>query len=175
MTQRLCVTLALSLLLVSLTARAEEYTGLGVSREAVKEMLDSEGLDPLTNNYPDDEGDKVTELMIYQPFVTVTMYGPDHDLNTIEMTTMPSTDESENYYQGLISLWLLDAAFPDWASSDRWFDRAVESVTGTNASKASVTRNGKTAEVILDDAYFYLTLNGQSADHVAATEVAPEI
>ena len=175
MTLRLCIPLALSLMLVCLTARAQQDTGLGVSRESVREMLVSEGLDPLTNTYPDDEGDKVTELMIYQPFVTVTMYGPDHDLITIEMTTMPSTDESENYYQGLISLWLLDAAFPDWASSDKWFDRAVESVTSTSANKASVTRDGKTAEVILGDAYFYLTLNGQSADYVAATEVAREI
>ena len=162
---RLYIPFALSLILVSLSAHA----GLDVSREAVKEMMVSEGLAPLTNTYPDDEGDKVTELMIYQPFVTVTMYGPDHDLNTIEMTTRTSTEDTDTYYQGLISLWLLTSAFPDWASSDRWFNRAAESIANSSTKKkASVTRNGKTAAVILGDGYFYVTLNAVPVDSVAA-------
>ena len=173
MIKLLCIPLVLSLTLVGLAVyvpavTGEQYTGLGVTRQAVKEMLVSEGLNPTNNKYPDYEGNKVTELTIYQPLVTVMMFGLDDDLKTIEMTTIPSTDESETYYQALISLWLLEAAFPDWASSDRWFNRAVESVTNSSTKKkASVTRGGKKAEVIRGDAYFYLTLNALSGARTA--------
>ena len=140
---------------------------MGLTRQAVKDMLVSEGLDPENKNWPDDEEDEVTELIIYQPFVTVMMFGPDDDLNTIETTTIPSTDETESYYQAMISLWLLRAVFPDWASSNQWFNRALSSVTNSSTNKrALVTRSGKKAEVILADAHFYLNLTGLPVETV---------
>ena len=166
---RMIIPLVFFLAVHAPTAHGEQHTGLGVTRQAVLEMMASEGLNPTNHTLPGLEGHKVTELKISKPLTTVTMYGPDDDLNTIEMTTMASTDDTETYYQGLISLWLLNNVFPDWPSSHMWFKRAAGSLAdGDTKGKVHVRRNGIQAEVDTGFGYFFFNLVGLPVDTVAA-------
>ena len=100
-------------LLVTSPASAE-YESLGVTRASVEAMLKAEGLNPQPNTYPDFEGEKVTELNVFDPLISIQMYGPDAGLTAFEITIRPSADPNDAHWQSYVSLWVLNAVFPDW-------------------------------------------------------------
>lgn len=55
---------------------AGEYEGLGVTRASIETMLRAEGLNPKQNTYPDFEGEKVTELNVFNPFNSFNSMDP---------------------------------------------------------------------------------------------------
>lgn len=65
---------------------AGEYESLGVTRASVEAMLKAEGLNPKQNTFPDFEGEKVTGLNVFNPLISIQMFGPDEGLTAIEVT-----------------------------------------------------------------------------------------
>ena len=85
------------------------YESLGVTRAPVETMLKAEGLNPKQNTYPDFEGEKLTELNVFNPFISIQLFGPDGGLTAIEVTVRPSADANDAHWQSYVCLWVLNA------------------------------------------------------------------
>ena len=94
----------IALLVASPVAEAGGYESLGVTRASVEAMLKAEGLNPKQNTFPDFEGEKVTELNVFNPFISIQMFGPDGGLTAIEVTVRPSADADDAYWQSYVCL-----------------------------------------------------------------------
>jgi len=57
------------------SAASAGYESLGVTRASVETMLKAEGLNPQPNTYPDFEGEKVTELNVFDPLISMRKQG----------------------------------------------------------------------------------------------------
>lgn len=157
--------LSISALLSLAVSAIAEYASLGVTRAQVQTMLTQEGLNPTSNTYPDYEGDPVNELLLFNPFVSIMMFGPDSGLNSIEFSTRPSTNENDAYWQGYISLWILSAIFPEWDNREEWLTRTMRSMTtGTENDSLSFERNGHSIEAAMSNGYFFLAITGQEIE-----------
>ena len=75
--------------LLAASPLAGAYESLGVTRASVGAMLNAEGLNPQQNAYPDFEGEQVTELNVFNPLISIQLYGPDEGLTAIEVTVRP--------------------------------------------------------------------------------------
>ncbi|MYK81051.1 MAG: hypothetical protein F4024_00505, partial [Gammaproteobacteria bacterium] len=118
------------------------YADLGVSRAELRAMMEEEGLNPTLNERGQFEGHPVNDLLVWSPHIKVTMYGPDEALTAIEVSTRPSTDQSEAYWQGFVCQGVLEAVFPEWASSDKWLERTLGAFASGTAKDAVSFRRG---------------------------------
>ena len=157
--------LSISALLTLVVPAIAEYASLGVTRAQVQAMLTQEGLNPTPNKYPDQEGDPVNELLLSSPFISIMMFGPDSGLNSIEFSTRPSTNENDAYWQGYISLWILNAIFPEWDNREEWLTRTMQSMArGTADDSLSFERNGHTVKAAMSNGYFFLAITGREIE-----------
>ena len=146
-------------LLVTSPASAE-YESLGVTRASVEAMLKAEGLNPQPNTYPDFEGEKVTELNVFDPLITIQMYGPDAGLTAIEITIRPSADPNDAHWQSYVSLWVLNAVFPDWENREEWLVRALRSLAqGGSAEAVAFERDGRAVETAFNQQLFFFAVS----------------
>ena len=151
-------------LLVTSPASAE-YESLGVTRASVEAMLKAEGLNPQPNTYPDFEGEKVTELNVFDPLISIQMYGPDAGLTAIEVTIRPSADPNDAHWQSYVSLWVLNAVFPDWENREEWLVRTLRSLAqGGSAESMTFERDGRTVETAFNQQLFFLAVSGKEIE-----------
>ena len=151
-------------LLVTSPASAE-YESLGVTRASVEAMLKAEGLNPQPNTYPDFEGEKVTELNVLDPLISIQMYGPDAGLTAIEITIRPSADPNDAHWQSYVSLWVLNAVFPDWENREEWLVRTLRSLAqGGSAESMAFERDGRTVETAFNQQLFFLAVSGKEIE-----------
>ena len=151
-------------LLVTSPASAE-YESLGVTRASVEAMLKAEGLNPQPNTYPDFEGEKVTELNVFDPLMSIQMYGPDAGLTAIEITIRPSADPNDAHWQSYVSLWVLNAVFPDWENREEWLVRTLRSLAqGGNAEAVAFERDGRTVETAFNQQMFFFAVSGKEIE-----------
>ena len=151
-------------LLVTSPASAE-YESLGVTRASVEAMLKAEGLNPQPNTYPDFEGEKVTELNVFDPLISIQMFGPDAGLTAIEITIRPSADANDAHWQSYVSLWVLNAVFPDWENREEWLVRTLRSLAqGGSAEAVAFERNGRTVATAFNQQLFFLAVSGKEIE-----------
>ena len=142
-----------------------EYESLGVTRASVEAMLKAEGLNPQPNTYPDFEGEKVTELNVFDPLISIQMYGPDAGLTAIEITIRPSADPNDAHWQSYVSLWVLDAVFPDWENREEWLVRTLRSLAqGGSAESMAFELDGRTVETAFNQQLFFLGVSGKEIE-----------
>ena len=89
--------------LLVMSPASAKYESLGVTRASVEAMLKAEGLNPQPNTYPDFEGEKVTELNVFDPFISIQMYGPDAGLTAIEIAIRASSDPNDGQWPRVAS------------------------------------------------------------------------
>ena len=149
------------LFLISIPLQAAEYRSLGVSRGAVTDMLEQEGLTPSFNKFPSYEGEPVTEATVWKPYINFQMIGPDEGLTEISLTIRPSTDENDAYWHGYVSLWLLAAVFPNWDNREEWLNRAILA-----GEKVEFTRDGHEIGMYRsnDGGLWWLVISGQEIE-----------
>ena len=141
------------------------YESLGVTRASVEAMLKAEGLNPKQNTYPDFEGEKVTELNVFDPLMSIQMYGPDAGLTAIEITIRPSADPNDAHWQSYVSLWVLNAVFPDWENREEWLVRTLRSLAqGGNAEAVAFERDGRTVETAFNQQMFFFAVSGKEIE-----------
>ena len=155
---RMKFTLFMLCMLVAVTgAFAAQYKSLGIARSEVIGMLVQEGLNPTFNKFPDYQGEPVTSATVHNPYLDLEMIGPDNGLTEITLTTKPTTDENETYWQGYVSLWLLGEVFPNWPNREEWLFRAIVA-----RERIEFSRDGYTIAMALsaDGKFLFLVISG---------------
>lgn len=141
------------------------YESLGVTRAAVEDMLKAEGLNPRLNTYPDFEGERVTELSVFNPFISIQLYGPDSGLTAIEVTLRPSADANDAHWQNYISLWVLNAVFPDWENREEWLTRTLKSFARFgNEEVVEFQREGRNIQTAFKEKLFFFAVSGKEVE-----------
>ena len=141
------------------------YESLGVTRTSVEAMLKAEGLNPKQNTFPDFEGEKVTELNVFNPFISIQMFGPDGGLTAIEVTVRPSADANDAYWQSYVCLWVLNAVFPNWENRAEWLTRTLKSFTQSgNEEVVEFERNGRTIQTAFSQKLFFFAVSGKEIE-----------
>ena len=151
--------------LLAAAPAAGGYESLGVTRAAVEEMLREEGLNPRPNVYPDFEGEKVTELNVFNPFISIQLYGPDGGLTAIEVTVRPSADANDAHWQSYVSLWVLNAVFPDWANREEWLTRTLKShARFGDGEVVEFEREGRTIQTAFRQGLYFFAVSGKEIE-----------
>lgn len=144
---------------------AGAYESLGVTRASVGAMLKAEGLNPKPNAYPNFEGEKVTELNVFSPFISIQMYGPDEGLTAIEVTVRPSADPNDAHWQTYICLWVLNAVFPDWENREEWLTRTLNSFAQFGDQEVvEFERNGRIVQTAFGQNLFFFAVSGKEIE-----------
>ena len=100
----IAATLLTLFVLMTVTSPASaEYASLGITRHQVQKMLLEEGLNPTLNKYPDYEGEPVDELILFNPSISIQMFGPDSGLTGVELSIQRSDNENDAYWVGYIT------------------------------------------------------------------------
>ena len=147
------------------SSAAGGYESLGVTRASVETMLRAEGLNPKQNTYPDFEGEKVTELNVFNPLISIQLYGPDDGLTAIEVTIRPSADANDAHWQSYICLWVLNAVFPDWDNREEWLSRTLKSFTHSgDQDVVKFERNGRTIQTAFKQKLFFFAVSGKEVE-----------
>ena len=142
-----------------------EYESLGVTRASVEAMLRAEGLNPIQNTFPDFEGEKVTELNVFNPLVFIQMFGPDGGLTAIEVTVRPSEDANDAYWQSYVCLWVLNAVFPDWENREEWLVLTLKSFAQFgNEEVVEFERDGRTIQTAFSQKLFFFAVSGKKIE-----------
>ena len=128
-------------------------------------MLKAEGLNPKQNTYPDFEGEKVTELNVFNPFISIQLYGPDGGLTAIEVTVRPSADANDAHWQSYVCLWVLNAVFPDWENREEWLTRTLKSLAQVgNEEVVEFERDGRTIQTAFGQKLFFFAVSGKEIE-----------
>ena len=165
--RRLSQTAFVGLTALSLAASplAGGYESLGVTRASVETMMRAEGLNPKHNTYPDFEGERVTELNVFNPLISIQLYGPDDGLTAIEVTIRPSADAHDAHWQSYICLWVLDAVFPDWENREEWLTRTLKSFAQSgDQDVVKFERNGRTIQTAFKQKLFFFAVSGKEIE-----------
>ena len=157
------VAVLVSCALVPSIGHAADYKSLGVTRAAVIQMLTQQELNPSLNSFPPFEGHPVTSATVYKPYIDFEMIGPDDGLNEITLTVRPTKEQNDSYWHSYVSLWLLNAVFPDWPNREEWWNGAILSDEriefSRNGYDVTVARGGVVAQTLL-----FLVISGQELD-----------
>ena len=141
------------------------YESLGVTRRSVETMLKAEGLNPKQNRFPDFEGEKVTELNVFNPFISIQLFGPDEGLTAIEVTVRPSADANDAHWQSYVCLWVLNAVFPDWENREEWLTRTLKSFAQFgNEEVVEFERDGRTIQTAFNQKLFFFAVSGKEME-----------
>ena len=79
----------------------------------------------------------------------------------------PSTDETEAYWQGYVSLWLLTAVFPDWENRKAWLNMIIRQFSnGLRTEAVIIQRDGCTVEAAMSSVYFLMAISGKEISYL---------
>ena len=127
-------------------------------------MLLEEGLNPTLNKYPDYEGEPVDELILFNPSISIQMFGPDSGLTGVELSIQRSDNENDAYWVGYITLSILATIFPDWENREEWLVRTIETFANGDTKKLSFQRDNSTIEAAMAGGFFFLAINGKKIE-----------
>ena len=152
-----CRVLLLFVLLWAATANAE-FESLGVTLVDIRTMLTEEGLNPTWNKFPDS-----IAAYVWNPNISIEMYGPEDGLNGIEIMFRPTTNENDGYWTSFVCLWVLAEVFPNWDNRNAWFVKALSDfATGMRKSNHDFVRDGKTIQMgVIEPSSILLYVGGR--------------